>query len=64
VGFHRRARRGVAFALVGGLLDAGRPHFEVVRLRVPDARAAAVYEAIGFRRIEARDATHALKIML
>ena len=54
-------RQGAASLLVGRLVDIGRAHYEVLRLRVPNAAAAAFYEALGFTPIEEQDATHFLR---
>ncbi len=55
-----RRQGGVGRALVARLIDDARGRFELVRLRVPDASAAAFYEAIGFARTDLADATHVL----
>jgi GNAT superfamily N-acetyltransferase len=55
-------RRGSATTLVRALLDAGRADFDLVRLRVPDARAARYYEALGFDRTDETDATHIMRL--
>ena len=52
-------RRGVGARLVTRCLARAEGRFDAVRLRVPDAAAARFYEALGFRTIDAADATHA-----
>ena len=55
-------RRGIGRSLVDTCLDLATGHFERVRLRTFDEGAARFYEAIGFRRIEEPDATHAITL--
>lgn len=51
-------RRGVGTALVERLLDVGKARFATIRLRVPDARAAALYEKVGFVACSEPETTH------
>lgn len=54
-------RQGIAKALIAEALARGRAHFAVIRLRSRNPAAAALYEALGFVRLETvEDATHAL----
>ena len=54
-------RRGVGEALVRAAVLAARGHFDVVRLRALDARAARVYERAGFAPTSEADATHRIE---
>lgn len=56
---HRR--RGLGTALLAAL-TATTPSGSRVRVRVPDATAAAFYEANGFGRVDAATATHEMSI--
>jgi GNAT superfamily N-acetyltransferase len=50
--------RGLGRALVTALVDEARTHFTCVRLRAENARAARLYESMGFVPIANPDATH------
>jgi GNAT superfamily N-acetyltransferase len=54
--------KGIGRALVTALIQRARAHFRLVRLRAENARAAALYERIGFHPIEDPDATHVLDV--
>ncbi|MEO1311380.1 MAG: GNAT family N-acetyltransferase [Pseudomonadota bacterium] len=51
-------RLGVGGALVWELLSRGERSYDLIRLRTDTVAAAKFYEAIGFRRVKDRDATH------
>ena len=51
-------RAGLATLLIRELLSRGRPAFERVRLRTSNPRARRLYEKLGFRPVEAPNATH------
>lgn len=57
-------RLGLGRLLVERLLEAARGDFHLIRLRAPlgDARAAAFYEALGFRRVAEPQASHLLRL--
>jgi len=52
--------RGIGEALVKRLVEHARQSFRVVRLRAENARAALLYERMGFSRCDDPDATHLL----
>ena len=52
--------RGIGRALVKDLVERARTHFACVRLRAENARAARLYESMGFAPIATPDATHIL----
>jgi hypothetical protein len=45
---------------VAALVDHARTYFSCVRLRAENARAARLYEGMGFVPIESPDASHIL----
>ena len=49
---------GIAAALVDGLLDHAREHFETIRLSTHTAAAARLYERAGFSAAEDAKQTH------
>lgn len=53
---HRRC--GVGRMLVAALVEAARPHFDVLRLRTDTEAAARFYEALGFAPVSSPHATH------
>lgn len=52
-------RRGLGRQLIAALEHRARPRYALLRLRTDTARAAAFYEAIGYRPVIADSATHA-----
>jgi uridine kinase len=60
----RSARRlGVGRALVGAVVQTARGPFDRLRLRTGNPAAAALYEALGFRRTaDAADCSHLLEL--
>jgi uridine kinase len=59
----RAARRlGVGRALVAAVIDAARGAFDELRLRTGNLAAAALYEAMGFRRTDTADCTHVMEL--
>jgi GNAT superfamily N-acetyltransferase len=52
--------KGVGRALVSALVDRARTHFSCVRLRAENAKAARLYESMGFSLTQSPDATHIL----
>ncbi|HQV04614.1 MULTISPECIES: GNAT family N-acetyltransferase [unclassified Novosphingobium] len=57
------ARRGGAgTALMVEILSAARGHFTLLRLRTTTDRGAAFYEALGFARSDATDASHVMQL--
>jgi GNAT superfamily N-acetyltransferase len=52
--------RGIGRALVSTLIEQARTHFRCVRLRAENAKAARLYESIGFTPAASPDATHIL----
>jgi GNAT superfamily N-acetyltransferase len=57
---HRAA--GIGRALVAALLDHARPTFQSVRLRAGTNDAGKFYDCLGFRRVDAAEATHAITL--
>ena len=56
-------RLGVGRALVGEVVQAARGPFDRLRLRTENPAAAALYEALGFRRTaDAADCSHLLEL--
>lgn len=55
-------RGGVGTLLVRSILQGAEAHFSLIRLRTDSADAAAFYTRLGFRPVEAPDATHALPL--
>lgn len=55
-----RRNQGLGRQLVGALIAAGVPRFSAIRLRTDKPLAARLYEGMGFRAVEAEDATHIL----
>jgi len=55
-------RSGVATLLVKKMLNQCKAYFDTFRLRTSDENADKFYEAIGFRRIDEKYATHNLSI--
>jgi GNAT superfamily N-acetyltransferase len=57
---HRR--RGVGRLLVAALVEAARPHFDVLTLRTDTQAAARFYQALGFAPAESEHHTHRLAL--
>lgn len=57
---HRR--RGVGRLLAAALVEAARPHFDVLTLRTDTEAAARFYEALGFAPVAGSDHTHRLAL--
>lgn len=55
-----RRRRGAGKELVGALVEGGAGAFRIIRVRAAKGDAPRFYEAIGFSRIAAADASHAI----
>jgi GNAT superfamily N-acetyltransferase len=53
--------QGIGRAIVIDLIDRARPSFPVVRLRAENARAARLYESVGFQPISDPNASHLLR---
>jgi GNAT superfamily N-acetyltransferase len=53
--------RGIGGALVTHLVAEARKHFGCVRLRAENAKAARLYERLGFVPVDSPDATHLLQ---
>ncbi|MEW5928634.1 MAG: GNAT family N-acetyltransferase [Gemmatimonadota bacterium] len=53
-------RGGVGRMLVAALVEAARPHFDVLQLRTDTEAAARFYEALGFAPVASLHATHML----
>lgn len=53
---HRRG--GAGRMLVAALVEAARPHFDVLHLRTDTEAAARFYEAVGFAPVSSSHATH------
>ncbi len=56
-------KRGVGVALVAALIEAGRQHYQCLRLRPYNPAAARIYERLGFQPVSAERATHILHIL-
>ena len=54
-------RSGAGTALMSAISGAARTNFSLLRLRTTTARGAAFYEALGFERCFAPDASHVLR---
>jgi GNAT superfamily N-acetyltransferase len=57
---HRKA--GIGRVLVAALVDAARPHFDVLRLRTDTDAAARFYEALGFAPVSSPHASHRMAL--
>ena len=57
-----RRRGRVGTDLLGAVLEGADRHFDVIRLRVPNAAAARFYEALGFAATDEPDTTHVLRV--
>lgn len=57
---HRRL--GVGRQLVGEVIAAARGPLDTLRLRTGNPTAARLYEAMGFRCVEAADCTHVMAL--
>ena len=56
-------RLGVGRQLVGGVIEAARGRFDILRLRTQNPAAARLYEQLGFSRCAgAPDCTHLLEL--
>jgi GNAT superfamily N-acetyltransferase len=55
-------RERVASKMLNTLITGAIGHFDIVRLRAPDERAGAFYEANGFSRSLRAGATHELRL--
>ncbi|MFZ5617468.1 MAG: hypothetical protein ACOZAA_09145 [Pseudomonadota bacterium] len=58
----RRRRADVGHRLVGELVKRACGYFDVVRVRAAKGDAPLFYEAIGFQRLDAPDASHFIRI--
>ena len=55
-------RSGAGTALMTAIVAKARGTFSLLRLRTTTARGAAFYEALGFERCDAADASHVLRL--
>ena len=56
-------RLGVGRQLVGGVIEAARGRFDILRLRTQNPAAARLYEQLGFSRCAgALDCTHLMEL--
>lgn len=55
-------RTGVGRRLVGELLGRARGWFGAVRVRAAKGEAPLFYDAVGFQRVDAPDASHCIRI--
>ena len=55
-------RTGAGSELMSTIVGAARESFSLLRLRTTTARGAAFYEALGFERCDAADASHVLRL--
>lgn len=55
-------RSGAGTVLMGAIVDKARETFSLLRLRTTTERGAAFYEALGFERSDAPNASHVLRL--
>ncbi|MFM5947672.1 MAG: GNAT family N-acetyltransferase [Novosphingobium sp.] len=55
-------RSGAGTELLAAIIVAARSQFQLLRLRTTTERGAAFYEALGFERSDAPDASHMMRI--
>lgn len=49
---------GIATTVVNALVEFGREHFDIIRLRVSEEEVSPFYEGLGFVSVESESASH------